>query len=112
MKNVVPPDLREYWMSLEEAAEELRLTKSTISRKIGDGVFEKIKHGRHVLVSRQSVNRYMDMYRHVARESLERQRAVRYEKLPYLASDEIREKIRGSLDRTIEELQRIRDFFS
>jgi len=36
---------------------------------------------------------------------------MRYEKLPYLASNEIREKIRESLDSTIKELQRIRDFF-
>lgn len=63
----VPDALRDLWMSTEEVSEELRMSIRTVRRKVSEGVFETTKYGKWTLVSRASVNRYLNQYRHVSR---------------------------------------------
>lgn len=60
---VVPPSLQKEWMSDDEAAEQLALTKETIRMKAAAGVLEAKKHGRSRMVTRKSVKRYLSQFR-------------------------------------------------
>lgn len=60
---VVPPSLQKEWMSDDEASEQLALTKESIRNKGYSGVLETTKHGRHRMVSRRSVKKYLSQFR-------------------------------------------------
>ncbi len=63
----LPDELKDYWMTEDEAAEILKKHRCTISRMIAEGVLQKHseRYGRKVLVSRASVQRYLDRFKPV-----------------------------------------------
>lgn len=65
--NPVPPSLRDVWMSIDEASQELGVNRDTVGRRIRAGVLVRMKYGRNVFVSRASVKRYLDQFRHAER---------------------------------------------
>ena len=62
----VPPGLQDLWLSTEEACDALGIAKETLYKKIAGGLFETTRYGRRTLVSRASVQRYLDQFRHVS----------------------------------------------
>lgn len=60
---VVPPSLAPDWMSLEEAMKEMSFTRWHISDLCKDGVLQRQRYGRHVLINRQSVAKYMARFK-------------------------------------------------
>lgn len=59
----VPPSLAGEWMSMAEAMTELSFTRWHISDLCKDGVLQRQRYGRHVLINRQSVAKYMARFK-------------------------------------------------
>lgn len=64
----VPAALKADWMSTDEASAELGLAVATLYKKIAAGLFETQRYGRQTLISRDSIQRYLNQFRHVIRK--------------------------------------------
>lgn len=62
----VPPGLQDEFLSREEAARELRMHIDTVSKKVSLGVLETQRYGKHTFVTRESVRKYLNQFRHVS----------------------------------------------
>ena len=59
----VPPDLEADWMSLEEACLKLSVTRYTVSSWCKEKILERKSYGRHTLISRASVEKYLNRFK-------------------------------------------------
>lgn len=62
-ESVVPEALRADWMDMAEACRTLAKTRWTIADYCRDGILERQTYGRHVLISRASVKRFLDRFK-------------------------------------------------
>lgn len=67
-ESVVPEALRADWMDMAEACRTLAKTRWTIADYCRDGILERQTYGRHVLISRASVNRFLDQFKVPAKQ--------------------------------------------
>lgn len=61
-KNTVPPAAATNWMSMEEACETLARSRFTIAKMCRERILEKMRDGQRVLISRESVARWLKRY--------------------------------------------------
>lgn len=61
----LPSELQADWMTEDEVAKLLKKHRCTISRMISEGVLSKHseRYGRKVLISRSSVQKYLDRFK-------------------------------------------------
>ena len=62
-ESAVPEALRADWMDMAEACRTLAKTRWTIADYCRDGILERQTYGRHVLISRSSVKRFLDRFK-------------------------------------------------
>lgn len=61
----VPDALAKLWMSLDECCTTLGKSRFTISAWCREGILDRMAYGRNVLISRESVEKYLRKFQPV-----------------------------------------------
>lgn len=62
-KRTIPEALKKDWMDMEEACEQLSCHRDTVDRKVASGLLVKNKLNGMAMISRKSVQKYLNQYR-------------------------------------------------
>lgn len=59
---IIPAELAKYWMTMSETQEALLRSRYTVGRLCTDGILEKKRYGRYLLISRDSIAKYLRQF--------------------------------------------------